>query len=109
MQYILCTVFSSCSILITVVKCGEIHIKTKYNHCMLHKKQYEYVNIRICKHVTHKTCFTYINTLHVYDISDFNNIVFMFNANNNLLPDHMLSYFERVCDSHNHNTRNRNY
>ena len=38
---------------------------------------------------------------------NFNNIVFMFKVNNNLLPDHRLRYFDRVCDSHNYNTRNR--
>ena len=32
---------------------------------------------------------------------DFNNMVFKFNVNKNLLPDHMLSYFERVGDSYN--------
>ena len=30
----------------------------------------------------------------------------MCKVNNKLLSDHMLSYFERVCDSHNFNTRN---
>ena len=34
-----------------------------------------------------------------YDMIDFNNMVFMFKVNNNLLPDHMLSYFETVYDS----------
>ena len=29
--YILCTALSSCLILISVVKCGEIHIRTKCN------------------------------------------------------------------------------
>ena len=53
--------------------------------------------------------FGFINTLHVYDMIDFNNIVFIFNSDNNLIPDHKLNYFERVCDSHNHNTRNINY
>ena len=61
---------------------------------MLHKRQYEYVNIRICKHkgyliVTHtKPIFSYINTLRVRDMVDFN-MVFMFKVNNNLHPDHM--------------------
>ena len=43
----------------------------------------------------------YINTLRVHDMIDFNNMVFKFNVNKNLLPDHMLSYFERVGDSYN--------
>ena len=42
------------------------------------------------------------------DMIDYNNMVFMFKAHNNLLPDRLLCYFKRVCDSHNHNTRNKN-
>ena len=44
----------------------------------------------------------------MYDIIDFNNMVFMFKVKNNLFSDHSLRYFEKVCDSHNHNKRNRN-
>ena len=51
--------------------------------------------------------FSYFNTLRVYDMIEFH-MVFMFKVNNNLLLDHMLSYNERVCDSHNHTTYNRN-
>ena len=39
---------------------------------------------------------------------DYNNMVFMFKAHNNLLPDRLLCHFKRVCDSHNHYTRDKN-
>ena len=74
---------------------------------MLQKKA-----IRICKHegyLSHtRPIFLYFKTLCVYDMIDYNNMVFMFKAHNNLLPDRILCYFKRVCDSHNHNTRNKN-
>ena len=35
----LSTALSSCFILITAVKCGEIQIRTKYIHYVLHEKQ----------------------------------------------------------------------
>ena len=44
----------------------------------------------------------------VYDMIDYNNMVFMFKAHNNLLPDHLWCDFKRVCDSHNHNNHNKN-
>ena len=74
---------------------------------MLQKKA-----IRICKHkgyLSHtRPIFLYFKTLCVYDMIDYNNMVFMFKAHNNLLPDRLLCYFKRVCDSRNHNTRNKN-
>ena len=42
--------------------------------------------------------FSYFNTPRVYDMIGLNNMVFMFKVNNNWLPDHTLSYFERECD-----------
>ena len=54
-----------------------------------------------------QTC-SYFNALRMYDEIDSNNLGFMFKVNNNLLPYHMLSYCEIVCDSHNNNTCNRN-
>jgi len=41
--------------------------------------------------------FSYIDTLRVYDMIDFNNKVFLFNINNNLLPDDMLIYKTKMC------------
>ena len=35
----------------------------------------------------------------------FNSLVFMCKAFNNLLPTNVLSYFNKVNDSHNHNTK----
>ena len=34
------------------------------------------------------SCFSYITTLNVYDMIDFDNMVFVFNVANYLLPDH---------------------
>ena len=40
------------------------------------------------------------------DIIDLNSSVFMYKAFHNVLPTNLLSYFKKVNDSHNHNTRN---
>ena len=45
-------------------------------------------------------------SLNVFDTIDFNSLVFMYKAFHNLLPTNLLSYFKKVNDSHNHNTRN---
>ena len=37
---------------------------------------------------------------------DLSSLVFMYNAFHNLLPTNLISYFQKVNDSHTHNTRN---
>ena len=44
----------------------------------------------------------------VYDIVQFNSMVFMFKVYANLSPTNLLSFFKKVNDSHNYNTRNNN-
>ena len=36
---------------------------------------------------------------------EYSNVVFMFKVYNNQFPRHLLSFFKRVYDIHNHNTR----
>ena len=47
-----------------------------------------------------------VRSLNVFDIIDLNRLVFMYKAFHNLLPTNLLSYFKKVNDSHNDNTRN---
>ena len=71
---------------------------------MLQKKA-----IRICKHegyLSHtRPIFYFFNTLCIYDMIDYSSVVFMFKVYNNQFPRHLLCFFDRVYDSHNHNTR----
>ena len=69
--------------------------------------------IRICMNTNYKChtkpLFYQLRSLNVFDIIDLNSLVFMYKAAkafHNLLPTHLLSYFKKVNDSHNHNTRN---
>ena len=66
--------------------------------------------IRICKlegYLSHtRPIFFNFKTTCLYDMTYNNNMVFMFKVQNNLLR--LLCYFKRVCDSRNHNTRNKN-
>ena len=68
--------------------------------------------IRICGNVdsrSHtKPLFYQWKTLGIYDIVKFNSMVFMFKVYANLLPAYLLSFFFKVNDSHNHNTRKNN-
>ncbi len=50
--------------------------------------------------------FYQLRSLNVFDTIDLNSLVFMCKAFHNLLPTNLLSYFKKVNDSHNHNTRN---
>ena len=54
----------------------------------------------------YKTVFYQLRSLNVFDTIDINSLVFMYKAFHNLLPTNLLSYFKKVNDSHNHNTRN---
>ena len=66
--------------------------------------------IRICLNTDYKChtkpLFYQLRSLNVFDTIDFNSLVFMYKAFHNLLPTSLLSYFKKVNDSHNHNTRN---
>ena len=56
--------------------------------------------------VTQKsTIFYFFNTLCIYDMIEYSSVVFMFKVYNNQFPRHLLCFFDRVYDSHNHNTR----
>ena len=55
-----------------------------------------------------KPLFYQLRSLNVFDIIDLNSLVFMYKAFQNLLPTNLLSYFKKINDSHNHNTRNNN-
>ena len=61
--------------LITAVKCGEIHMRTRYNRYMLQKK-------KLCKHEGYlpqaRHIISYFKTVCVYDMIDLNSMVFMF-------------------------------
>ena len=53
-----------------------------------------------------KPLFYQLRSLNGFDIIDLNSLVFINKAFHNLLPTNLLSYFKKVNDSHNHNTRN---
>ena len=65
--------------------------------------------IRMClntNYICHtKPLFYQLRSLNVFDTIDLNSLVFMYKAFHNLLPTNVLSYFKKVNDSHNHNTR----
>ena len=74
---------------------------------MLQKKA-----IRICKHEAYlshtRPIFHYFNTLCIYDMIEYSSVVFMFKYTyNNQFPRHLLRFFERLYDSHSHNTRKK--
>ena len=88
------------------MKYGVIITKPTSNHCLFYKKELlESVGILITN-ATQNLCFINSDQLNVFDIIDLNSLVFMYKAFHNLLPTHLLSYFKKVNDSHNHNTRN---
>ena len=68
--------------------------------------------IRICGNVDYRShtrpLFYHWKTLGLYDIVHFNSMVFMFKVYAKLLPTNLLSFFKKVNDSHNYNTRNNN-
>ena len=73
---------------------------------MLQKKA-----IRICKHEgylshTRPICH-YFNPLRIYDMIEYSSVVFIFKVYSNQFPHHLLCFFERLYDSHNHNTRKK--
>ena len=88
------------------MKCGAIITKPASNHCLFYKKR----AIRICLNTNYKChtkpLFYQLRSLNVFDIIDINSPVFMYKAFHNLLPINLLTYFKKVNDSHNHNTRN---
>ena len=88
------------------MKYGVIITKPASNHCLFYKKR----AIRICLNTNYKChtkpLFYQLRSLNVFDIIDLNSLVFMYKAFHNLLPTNLLSYFKKVNDSHNHNTRN---
>ena len=63
--------------LITAMKCGEIHMRTRYNRYMLQKK-----TVTICKHEGYlsqaRYIISYFKTVCVYDMIDLNSMVFIF-------------------------------
>ena len=66
--------------------------------------------IRICLNDDNKChtkpLFYQFRSINVFDTIDLNSLVFMYKAFHNILPTNLLSYFKKVNDSHNHNTRN---
>ena len=67
--------------------------------------------IRIRKHegyISHtRPIFHYFDTLCIYDMIEYSSMVFMFKIYKNQFPRHLLCFFERSYDSHNHNTRKK--
>ena len=65
--------------LITAMKCGEIHMRTRYNRYICYRKK---KTITICKHEgclsQAKHIISYFKTVCVYDMIDLNSMVFMF-------------------------------
>ena len=64
--------------LITAMKCGEIHMRTRYNRYICYRKKpiTIYVNT---KGTCHKQdIISYFKTVCVYDMIDLNSMVFMF-------------------------------
>ena len=53
-----------------------------------------------------KPLFYQLRSLNFFDTIALNSLVFLYKAFHNLLPTNWLSYFNKVNDSHNHNTRN---
>ena len=49
----------------------------------------------------------YFNSLCIYDMIEYSSVVFMFNVYNNQCHLHLLCFFERLYDSHNHNNRKK--
>ena len=91
------------------MKLGEIRIKAEYILSICYRKRlYKSVNMKGTCHTQDQSFSTLKLCVCVYDMIDYNNIVFMFKAHNSLLPDRLLCYFKRVCDSHNHNTHDKN-
>ena len=88
------------------MKCGVIIKKTRINSLFILQKR----AIRICLNTDYKChtkpLFYQLRSLNVFDTIDSNNLAFMYKAFHNLLPTSLLSYFKKVNDSHNHNTRN---
>ena len=72
--------------------------------CILQKRA-----IRICGKAGYRShtmpIFHQLKTLDIYDIIDYNSMIFMYKVSNNLLTDTLLSYFKKVNESHDHNTR----
>ena len=72
--------------------------------CILQKRA-----IRICGKAGYRPhtmpIFHQLKTLDIYDIIDYNSMIFMYKVSNNLLTDTSLSYFKKVNESHDHNTR----
>ena len=89
--------------------CCEVwgnNYKTRIQSLFILQKKY----IRICLNTNYKChtkpLFYQLRSLNVFDIIDINSPVFMYKAFHNLLPTHLLTYFKKVNDSRNHNTRN---
>ena len=56
-----------------------------------------------------KPLFYQLRSLTVFDTIDLSSLVFMYKAFHNLLPTNEMSYFQKVNDSHNHNTRKNTF
>ena len=72
--------------------------------CILQKRA-----IRICGKAGYRShtmpIFHQLKTLDIYDIIDYNSMIFMYKVSNNLLTETLFSYFKKVNESHEHNTR----
>ena len=72
--------------------------------CILQKRA-----IRICGKAGYRShtmpIFHQLKTLDIYDIIDYNSMMFMYKVSNNLLTDTLFLYFKKVNESHDHNTR----
>ena len=79
------------------------------------KNRYRYVtlewppeqNLQYNKKETDTWKKIYFNTLCIYDMIEYSSVVFMFKVYNNQFPRHLLCFFERLYDSHSHNTRKK--
>ena len=93
-------------ILLIVVKCGGNNYKTRIQSLSILQKS----DIIICLNTNYKChtkpLFYQLRSLNVCDIIDLSSLVFMYKAFHNLLPTNLMSYFQKVNDSQNQNTRN---
>ena len=92
--------------------CCEVwgnNYKTRIKSLFILKKR----AIRICLNTNYKChtkpLFYQLRSLNVFDIIYLNSLLFMYKAFHNLFPTNVLSYFNKVNDSHNHNTRNNTH
>ena len=64
-----------------------------------------HVCVCLCTRMSHGWIKHMRTSLCIYDMIEYSSVVFMFKVYNNQFPRHLLCFFDRVYDSHNHNTR----